>query len=365
MPAPWIRPLHKAFFGACVLLGCALPAWQCATGSRSLQPGFDPDAPPARYLSEYGFFAGEAMALAPASGVLPYELISPLFSDYAEKTRFVYLPPGTQAEYQQKESFEFPVGTALVKTFWYPRENGQKHLVETRLLLKRADGWDALPYRWNAEGTDAELSLAGGRLTVEPYLPGGNLGSLDYVIPNKNQCKGCHSVNGKFAPIGPKARNLNRPMDYGLGAVNQLDYWQQAGILAGLPEASARPALADYRDTSQPLDDRAIAYLEINCGHCHRPEGPANTSGLHLTSLEKDPARLGFCKSPVAAGKGSGGLRFDIHPGQPDSSILVYRMEQQNPGVRMPELGRQLLHQEGVALIRQWIAALPGDCSMP
>jgi hypothetical protein len=86
---------------------------------------------------------------------------------------------------------------------------------------------------------------------------------------------------------------------------------------------------------------------------------------LHLTSLEKDPAHLGFCKSPVAAGKGSGGLRYDIHPGQPDSSILVYRMQQQDPGVRMPELGRQLLHEEGVALIREWIASLPGDCSMP
>jgi uncharacterized repeat protein (TIGR03806 family) len=257
------------------------------------------------------------------------------------------------------------VGAALVKTFWYPRADGSKHLVETRLLLRRAQGWEALPYRWNADGSDAELALAGGRLSVQPFLAAGEATSLDYVIPNKNQCKGCHSVSGNFSPIGPKARNLNRLLDYGQGPVNQLDYWQNAGLLSGLPDIAQRPVLADYRDAGQPLADRAMAYLEINCGHCHRPEGPANTSGLHLTTLESDPAHLGFCKSPVAAGKGSGGLRYDIHPGQPDSSILVYRMEQQDPGVRMPELGRQLLHREGVDLIRQWIASLSGDCSMP
>ncbi len=182
--------------------------------------------------------------------------------------------------------------------------------------------------------------------------------TLDYVIPNKNQCKGCHSLSGQLMPIGPKARNLNRTFSYESGPENQLEYWNHAGILANLPASSHRPALADYSNETGGLHDRALAYLEINCGHCHRPEGPANTSGLHLTTLETEPAHLGILKSPVAAGKGSGGLHYDIAPGQPDSSILLYRMLQQDPGIRMPELGRQVTHREGVELIREWIAAM-------
>jgi hypothetical protein len=74
------------------------------------------------------------------------------------------------------------------------------------------------------------------------------------------------------------------------------------------------------------------------------------------------PAHLGICKSPVAAGKGSGGRQFGIHPGQPDRSILVYRMEANDPGVMMPEIGRAVAHEEGVALVREWIEGLEGGC---
>ncbi len=109
--------------------------------------------------------------------------------------------------------------------------------------------------------------------------------------------------------------------------------------------------------------DRARAYLDINCGHCHSAVGPADTSGLWLDAGTTEQRRLGLCKPPVAAGQGTGDHLFDIVPGRPQDSILVYRMASLDPGAMMPELGRGTVHEEGVAVVRDWIAAWLGSCS--
>ncbi|WP_229364501.1 c-type cytochrome domain-containing protein [Fibrella aestuarina] len=103
------------------------------------------------------------------------------------------------------------------------------------------------------------------------------------------------------------------------------------------------------------MAERARIYLDINCAHCHRPDGPANTSGLNLTIHEQNPTAWGLRKTPVAAGRGSGGHQYDIVAGKPNESILLYRMASTDPGVMMPEVARKVTHQEGVALIREWI----------
>jgi uncharacterized repeat protein (TIGR03806 family) len=219
-----------------------------------------------------------------------------------------------------------------------------------------------LPYIWLPNRSDAVIKVAGARKPIVMEHPQGDTLRFDYIIPNKNQCKGCHTVGQAFEPIGPKARNLNRLMTYDGMQRNQLQHWIAEGYLTGAPQASEWPAIADWKDDSESLEDRALAYLEVNCGHCHGPNGPANTSGLHLLTDETDPAHLGICKSPVAAGRGSGGFAFDIAPGHADSSILIYRMESDDPGIRMPEVGRQVAHREGVELVRNWINEMSGDC---
>jgi hypothetical protein len=103
------------------------------------------------------------------------------------------------------------------------------------------------------------------------------------------------------------------------------------------------------------LEQQARAWLEMNCAHCHNPAGPARTSGLDLRYVQNDMAKFGFWKAPVAAGRGSGGRLYDIVPGKPDDSILMYRLESTEPGVMMPELGRRLVDRAGVALVREWI----------
>ncbi len=128
----------------------------------------------------------------------------------------------------------------------------------------------------------------------------------------------------------------------------------------GAPTPAEAPRLAVWDDpASGTLDARARAWLEINCAHCHNPDGPARNSVLDLLASQRNPTSFGIMKTPVAAGLGSGGRSYDIVPGQPDQSIMAYRIASTHPGVMMPELGKRLVHEEGVALIREWIAAMP------
>jgi uncharacterized repeat protein (TIGR03806 family) len=317
------------------------------------------ETPPAQ-LSAYGFFRDGA-AREPAPSVTPYLLNAALFSDGAEKLRYVYVPPGAKARYDAEAAFDFPVGSALIKTFATPDGSGALRFIETRLLLRQAAGWRALPYVWRADGSDADLALAGAKRNVAH--PQAESGELGWRVPNVNQCKGCHALAGAIAPLGPKARHLNRR---GPDGAAQLVAWAKAGLLDSAPAEAPKAPAPD--DTAANVDARARAYLDINCAHCHNPNGPASNSGLDLSWGVADPHALGVGKRPVAAGRGSAGLAFSIAPGRPDASILLTRMESPDPGVMMPELGRTTIDAEGVALIRRWIAGMKpadGDSTSP
>jgi uncharacterized repeat protein (TIGR03806 family) len=306
------------------------------------------------HLSDYHFFRDPAARL-PNSGVMPYALNTPLFSDYTQKFRFVFVPEGRKASYRPDGIFEFPVGSALIKSFGYPTDfrvaDAPVKLIETRVLLRRASGWVALPYVWNADGTDAELKRAGKRAEVSWIHSDGAARTISYSVPNANQCKECHALNGVMTPIGPKARNLNDGV--------QLQNWVKVRQLDTLPATA--PAVPRWDDVHAPLAGRARAYLDVNCGHCHNRAGAASNTGLFLTWGETDRVAQGLRKTPTAAGRGSGNLFYDIDPGAPEKSILIFRMTKTEPGVAMPELGRATVHTEGVALLTAWIAAMPKE----
>jgi uncharacterized repeat protein (TIGR03806 family) len=317
---------------------------------------------PAPTLADYRLFTDDA-ARHPNAGLTPYGLNTPLFSDYAEKHRFLYLPPGAKARYRAAGALDLPVGATLVKTFAYPadfrRPDDRVRYLETRLLIHKRQGWVALAYVWNEDQTRAVLKRAGARIDVAFTDAQGLARTVDYAVPNQNQCKECHQLDKRLVPIGPKARNLNGPYPYADGAENQLAHWTRLGLLTGAPTPAAAPRAARWDDPAEPLEARARAYLDANCAHCHNPRAAASNSGLSLTLEETRAPALGIGKHPVAAGRGSGDLSVGIDPGRPDASILVYRMASTEPGVMMPELGRSLTHEEGLALIRAWIAGMP------
>jgi uncharacterized repeat protein (TIGR03806 family) len=319
---------------------------------------------PKEMLSDYGFFVGNPADQIPEAGVMPYALNTPLFTDYAEKLRFVKLPPGQSVAYQPDEVLDFPVGTVLIKTFLYPKDARDatkgRRLMETRLLLHEAKGWKALEYIWNDDQTDAYLEVAGDNKEVTWVTEQGEQRTITYSMPNLNQCKGCHNQNEQLRPIGPSVRQLNGSVVYADTTENQLLRWQRLGMLASLPALDQVPQVPQWNNAKAgTVDQRARAWLDINCAHCHSPAGPARSSGLFLHWQETDPTHLGVMKAPVAAGRGSGGRLYGIVPGEPDKSILVHRLESTDPGAMMPELGRRTVHTEGVQLVREWIKELP------
>jgi uncharacterized repeat protein (TIGR03806 family) len=377
------------------LIVCA-GAWALVACSRTAQPVhfFAAGRPP--HLSDWQVVYADGSNLALNEGVIPYDLNTPLFSDYAHKLRTIWMPRGMSGKFDPDGSFDFPVGTIISKTFYYPvlkgaardskavartydqstdfsdkaqGERGLKlanvHLVETRILVHREGGWEALPYVWNAAQTEAVLARTGDAKPLELVADDGTKEAFTYVVPNENQCAGCHVVDlrtKQIAPIGTKARHLNREYPYAAGSENQLLHWTKLGYLTGIANPASAAKNADWRDVAQPLDARARAYLDINCGHCHNAKGPANTTALDLTIFASADRFLGMCKPPVAAGRGTGDHFFDIVPGNPQDSILPYRMRSSEPGVMMPEQGRTTTHVEGVVLIEQWISALRGTC---
>jgi uncharacterized repeat protein (TIGR03806 family) len=306
-------------------------------------------------LSEYGFFQSPIKELKPAGQVFLYELNSPLFSDYAFKKRFIYLPKGKTVDFSPKDTLSFPEGAIIIKNFYYPADFQKPDenwlIIETRLLIRESYNWKALTYLWNAEQTDAQLEIAGAQLAVSWKDKSGTTRSTKYSVPNLNQCKSCHMRSDKLSLIGPVARQLNKDVE----GENQLVRWQKAGLLHGLPDIKSVDRLANYESPTETLDARARGWLEVNCAHCHRLDGPAKTSGLHLLASVNDMFHLGVGKPPVAAGKGSGSFKYDIVPGKAEQSILYYRIASTDLGVMMPELGRSIVHDEGLDLITRWI----------
>ena len=289
-------------------------------------------------LAEFGFFT-DAAATKPASGVTPYRLNTPLWSDGAVKTRFLYLPPGSKAKANGDGLLDLPVGAALIKSFAF-----EGKLIETRVLLHRAEGWVALPYVWNAEQTEARLALAGKR--IELTTPAGQ--AISYAVPNKNQCKECHGLAGQVTPIGPKAYNLSAEWMSALAKVGKLDV---------VPQVARRIPMWEDR-ASAPVAAAARGYLDANCAHCHNPQGAASNSGLYLGWQVGDPYQFGVMKRPVAAGRGSGTNEFDVVPGDPDHSILAFRFASTEGGVAMPELGRESRDPAAEAVIWGWIKGM-------
>jgi len=330
----------------------------------------------AEKLSEYKLFASQCNPTANANGRgLPYNLTTPLFSDYTSKYRFVFVPEDKKASYNQSEVFEFPVGTVLTKTFSMPAETdsrgySQENILETRLLIKQTEGWIARVYVWDEDKLDASRVISGASIKTVMQHEDSIL-QFDYKVPNQNSCTDCHQFkqNGdsEFVPIGPKARYLNAQFAYENGTENQIEKWISHGILDinSVPEASAREKTPIFNDDTDidaiapsEVENYAKAWLDINCAHCHRDEGAADNTAFKTVygkSWTGNETYHGACKEPVS-GAGTGALV--INPGSSSSSLVYQRIHTTDPGLTMPPIGREVIHQESSALIKRWLESL-------
>jgi uncharacterized repeat protein (TIGR03806 family) len=333
-------------------------------------------------LSDYHFFEGEMKNLVPAYRVLPFKPNSELFSDYARKKRFIWMPSGVQATYVADDSaLDFPVGTVLIKNFYYDDvlPDHTMKIIETRLLVKTAEdiaesdgisadsGWKLFNYIWNDEQTEAFLNDTGNGQTVPiSFVTNGVTKTTNYQIPSAEQCITCHKLNANHTPfgeiklpLGVKPQNLNFTFDYGTSQQNQLEKWQATGYLDNsVPDNIV--STVDWTDTGQPLDLRARSYIDANCAHCHRTGAACDYTQMRFNFSNTDPYLRGICMEPQAPI--SNAYTHIIAKGNWNRSDIGYRMSATSGGEMMPLIGRTLVHEEGVALIQEWILAMPGPC---
>jgi uncharacterized repeat protein (TIGR03806 family) len=317
-------------------------------------------------LSSYNFFIGEDLSdLIPNEGLLRYEPISQLFTDYAKKSRYVYMPEGSSASYDSDTTtFNFPDGTILIKNFYYDNIVGSnsRRVMETRLIFKRNGEWEFADYVWNAAQDEALFDLSGSNHPIDIVKADGSNLSVNYRIPSAQECLTCHKESEKAWPIGPKPQNLNSDLAYQDGIMNQLMKWTESGYL--LPTYPQNiETVVDWEDEAAGLKDRVRAYFDANCGHCHKDNSHCSYRNIRLAYSESVvEENMGVCVPADDFLLDQPFLEYIIDGGSPETSIMWYRLNSTETDVKMPLLGTSVVHEEGVNLITQYINSLDTIC---
>jgi hypothetical protein len=175
------------------------------------------------------------------------------------------------------------------------------------------------------------------------------------------ECEVCHKIGDTPIPIGPKPQNLNADYAFSDGVRNQLARWVEHGFLS--PD---RPknilTTVDWEEASQPLELRARSYLDANCAHCHSEDRQCSYRAVRFNFNEEGAAaNLGICMEPEEVLDPT--LVYNVAPGNSARSMVHFRMNTNEESARMPQIGRSVVHQEGVALIEEWIQSLTQTCN--
>jgi uncharacterized repeat protein (TIGR03806 family) len=311
-------------------------------------------------LSDYKFFGGEMKNQTPSYGVIPFKPTSELFTDYALKKRFIWMPNGTKANYNGDGNIlVLPVGAAIVKTFYYNNVQplNTTQIIETRIQIHKSTGWIFVNYVWNSNQTEAFLQTQSSNVPISWIDENSILKTINYHIPSDTDCIRCHGNNTARFPIGIKPQNLNSNFNYSDGTKNQLTKLIEFGYLENnLP--SSIVSVVDYKDNSKSLNLRVRSYFDINCAHCHTDGGEAEVYELRFAFNQTNVStNMGVCLNANHQLVGySGNI---VRVGDVSQSILHYRMNTETDvNYRMPAIGRTIRHQEGVQLIEQWINSL-------
>jgi uncharacterized repeat protein (TIGR03806 family) len=336
-----------------------------------------------RKLSETGLFVSTKDHV-PAQGLIPYSVNAPLWSDGAEKERFLAIPGDGKIEFETVTypqpapgalpGWRFPHDTVLVKTFSLETEQGNpasSRRLETRILHHKympgtdevgAHFWRGYTYVWNDEQTDAELLAGEGldrKFTIKDADAPGGTREQTWHFPSRAECTLCHTMSSKYA-LGVNTQQMNKDHDYGGVVANQLSTLDHLGLfterLTKSPEEMVK--LVDYRDESQELDRRARSYLEANCAHCHRKWGGGNADFQLLASMPL--SETGTLHTRPGQGLFDLADPRILAPGEPQRSMVLHRMQLLGLG-RMPHIASNLVDEQSVDLVRRWIESLPKD----
>ncbi len=294
-------------------------------------------------LSETGCFA-QSQPPEVIPRIIPYDINSPLWSDNAEKRRWMSLPRFSRITLDDDGDFQFPIGTVLIKEFAYDDVP-----FETRLFIRHNDGlWAGYSYEWRDDGTDADLLVESKTKTVGP--------DIEWTFPSRDQCLECHTAGAGFS-LGPEVAQLNR-----LGWTDRLSQpYHQLRVMDRIrlfkekleTEVTDLPTLTAVDQAGKAVATRARSYLHANCSGCHRPGG---TTPVNIDFRFQTPVgEMNLCNIEPSAGALGLSNPYLIDPGNPDNSIVPLRMSHTDEH-RMPPLGTTLVHQQALQVINEWIS---------
>lgn len=276
------------------------------------------------------------------AALIPYSVNAPLWSDGADKQRYLALPDDSALAVGRDGGIELPPRGVLVKEF----SLGDTYL-ETRLITRGDDGdWHAATYVWNEAQTDAALTTDGARIELD---------KADWVVPTAEQCFDCHTERAGIS-LGLEQRQMDLSMEYPATGrtADQIHTLTELGLLEGASDDDE--PLVPPSNSKGDLEARARAYLHANCAHCHRPggegQGEFDLRASTPTRLTKTCNELPQQGDPV---EGGGVL---LAPGDPARSILYVRMASQEETWRMPPVGSEVVDDFGSKLIEDWIESL-------
>jgi uncharacterized repeat protein (TIGR03806 family) len=286
-------------------------------------------------LSDYNIFKGNASDLIPSDDYQLYELSTGLFTDYAEKQRLIKIPAGQSLTAISDGLPEFPNGSILVKTFFYYNDARDtpkgKKIIETRLLIKSGDSWNVGTYLWNEEQTDGRLISTGMDKTINWIDRVGKGRVISYHVPGKNECTTCHQTSNAILPIGPKVRNLNIMVNRNGQSINQLKRLMDLHMMKEA-DLSSFGVLPDWNSSQYTVSERARAYFEINCAHCHNTKGFAAEEDLFFSyELSLDESRIARRKGAIIDNFESG---------------------------KMPKIGTTIVDKEALELLKTYLDSL-------
>ncbi|HQV37214.1 MAG TPA: hypothetical protein PLC36_12950, partial [Flavobacterium sp.] len=260
---------------------------------------------------------------------------------------------------------ELPVGSVIIKNFYYDnvQPGNVTRIIETRIMIRKAEEWIFAEYVWNTEQTEAFLDMNGSNTSIT-WIDENNVtkSTSSYRIPSGPQCMTCHKSNEVAVPIGIKPQNINFNYTYSTGSKNQLSKWIEQGYLENdLPGNIV--STVDYRDTSKPLELRVRSYVDMNCAHCHRNNSHCDYRPMRFAFGETtNLVNMGVCVDTQDMAGFPSALSKIVTPGNSNRSMLHYRLNTADPAYMMPLIGRSMIHEEGAALIQEWINSLSGPC---
>lgn len=321
-----------------------------------------------KQLSQTGLFSDVASE-TPAAGVIPYSVISPLWSDGALKKRWLAVPDDKTITYKPRGSWDFPDGSVLVKSFAFAEESTQSvRRIETRLMTRQEGEWYGYSYRWNEDQTDAFLVVDEGADERLDWLAGNSEG-LTWRYPSRSECMVCHSRAANFV-LGLSTEQLNTRQAYTSElAADQSALGQQAirapqlqtlAHIGMFPEGTdiepdSENCLVEPADESVAINRRARSYLHSNCSSCHMNAGGGNAK-IILTYFPKLENTHLLDALPLHGDDGIADGKLLV-PGAPENSILYSRMAKRGAG-QMPPIATHRVDKQAVQLIRQWIESL-------